>query len=490
MSTEDSEAPHPDDAPPGARAATTYALAERLTTPAEIAPPAEIGLQRLRGVIARRKVPMLVTMVATTGIAAALLWQVPPLYTAQAVIRASEAQPGREYVAPTVAEQLGERLKSLRLAVMARPLVAQAVDDLGLLRLAGRVTRDELVDRIRERMDVRVEGTDTFLLTYSDPMPERARAIVDRVATLFMKREVGRREQIATTTVDTLRSEASSLAGALAQAERAVRDFRMRHYGALPEQEEANLRVLDQTTMEINIQATNLDTDLERQRQLQRSALSPLRHNEELLATQLYEARTHYTEDNPEVRRVSDEYERVRTQRVSDERQLTDRLRRANPELAALDGEIGRTRGMLQALRQRQGELHERVRATAHNGGDLAGLTATLAAARDKHTATVGHLRDAELALELERNLAALRFDLIEGAALPSHASAPDRPVLAAGALALALALAIGLGFFLDAADHAVRQPVDLARVGIGAPVLACIPKINHRGTVTPRREA
>ena len=63
-----------------------------------------------------------------------------------------------------------------------------------------------------------------------------------------------------------------------------MREFKTKHYGALPEQQESNLRTLDQTTMEVNIQSTNLDMDQERRRQLLAAAMSPLRHQEETLA--------------------------------------------------------------------------------------------------------------------------------------------------------------------------------------------------------------
>ena len=44
-------------------------------------------------------------------------------------------------------------------------------------------------------MDVKLEGEDTFLLTYVDSSPERAQAVVNRVAEIFMKQYVDHREQ-------------------------------------------------------------------------------------------------------------------------------------------------------------------------------------------------------------------------------------------------------------------------------------------------------
>src|SRR6478735_10264365 len=94
----------------------------------------ELGMAKVRGVFRRRKIPIIATAVGVLGVAAALIYQVEPGYKASAVIRVGEVQPAKEYVAPTVAEQVGERLKSLRLAVMARPIVAEAANYLDLYK--------------------------------------------------------------------------------------------------------------------------------------------------------------------------------------------------------------------------------------------------------------------------------------------------------------------------------------------------------------------
>jgi uncharacterized protein involved in exopolysaccharide biosynthesis len=436
----------------------------------------ELGFSKLRGVLRRRRIPVIATVVGVIGVAAATISQVPPGYKASAVIRAAEVQPAKEYVPPTVAEQIGERLKSLRLAVMARPIVTQAAKDLDLFSHT-RLQPSELIDDMRGRMDVKLEGEDTFLLTFVDSNPERAQAVVNKMAQIFMRESAERRQKIATATTNALREEASSLKPQLEAAEKKVREYKMAHYGSLPEQQESNLRQLDQTTMELNIQTTNLDLDMERRRGLLTAAISPLRRHEETLAGQLYDSRTKYTDDNPEVQKIRAEYERVKDQRVLDEKDLFGKLRRNNPELAALEGEIGRTKAMIAGLRGRQNDVRGRVEATAKNGQALAVLGADYDGLKEKYSSTLARLRDAELAEGLERQLATLRFDLVEGASVPTHAASPNRPLMAAGALVLALVLGLGLGFALDAQDTSIRDAETLKRFAPQTPVLAAIPR-------------
>jgi len=230
--------------------------------------------------------------------------------------------------------------------------------------------------------------------------------------------------------------------------------------------------------MEINIQSTNLDMDQERRRALLASSMSPLRHQEENLSGNLYDARTKYTEDNPEVKRIQAELNRVHNQRLEDERGLNDHLRRNNPELAALEGDIGRTKAMLSGLRQRQSDVRSRVDATAHNGQDLAMLQANYDGLKDKYNMTLSHIRDAELSASLEKGLAAMRFDLVESASVPQHPMSPNRPLLGLGAILLALALGLGMGFALDANDTSVRDPEQLRDIAATTPILAIIPRV------------
>jgi polysaccharide biosynthesis transport protein len=452
----------------------------------------ELGMAKVRGVWRRRKIPIVATTVGVLGVAAALIVQVEPGYKAQAVIRAAEVQPAKEYVAPTVAEQMGERLKSLRLSVMARPIVMQTAKELDLFR--GNKNPDEVVDDMRTRMDVKLEGEDTFLLTYADSNPERARAVVNKMADLFMKHHVQEREAVASATVKAFQDDIDSMKPQLDEAEKAVREFKIAHYGALPEQQEGNLRTLDQTTMEINIQSTNLDMDLERRRALLASAMSPLRHQEEVLAGEVYEARTKYTPDNPEVKRIQAQYDRVKEQRIEDERGLNDKVRKNNPELAALEGEIGRSKSMLSGLRSRQTDVRKRVEATAKNAQQLAVLDANYQGLRDKYNQTLSHLRDAQLAAGLEKGLADMRFDLVEGASVPTKSATANRPLLGLGALLLALALGMGMGFALDANDSSIRDPEQLTDLAATTPILAVIPKVDlPKGTFMshgPKAEA
>lgn len=447
----------------------------------------EQGWARVLGVARRRKGAVLVVAAVASVFALATVWRLEPGYRASAVVRALESQPAKEYVAPTVAEPAGERLKTLRLMAMARPILARVAEELQLPSVLGRPL-DEIVDGMRGRMEVKVEGEDSFLLSYEDSDPKRAREVVDRVAAHFMEGQVRRRETVAAAAERALSDEAAALRPPVARAEAAVRDFKLARQGALPEQLESNLRALDQATMEVNIQSQNLDYETERRRQLLAAAMSPLRHQEDLLTTALHEARTHYTADHPEVRRIADELGEVHARRAVEEHDLRGELARTHPEIASLDADIQRTGATIAALRARQHEVRERVAATAKNAEELEPLAAGLELVRGKYQAAVGKLHDAELATVLEHRLAGLRYELVEGAALPRQAAHPNKPLYALAGLLLSALLGLAVGFGLERSDTRIRVPEEVAALRRPLPVLACLPDLDAAATSRPKR--
>jgi succinoglycan biosynthesis transport protein ExoP len=437
----------------------------------------EQGWARVRGVLRRRRLPIAAVTAITLAAAVLLIGRLQPRYRASAVVRALESQPAREYVPPPAVEQLGERLRTLRVAMMARPLLAKVAAELGAKGGSHGMPPDRMVEDMRTRLEVKVEGEDTFLLTYDDADPQRAQAVVNALARHFMEDQVTRRQAVARGTQGALATEEQRLTPEVRALESQLRDFKLAHYGSLPEQQEQNLRLLDQTTLEINIQSTNLDYENERRRQLIIAAIAPLRHQEEQLNTALHDVRTKYLPEHPEVKRIEAEYDQTHAARLAEEQRLRHQMRTGSPELIALDSEIGRTQSLLTGLRERQTEVRRRVAETAQNGQQLARMQADHDAARAKLDTVRSRLRDAELAVGLEKELAGLRYELVEGALVPAAPVFPNRPTLALGGILLALALGLGLGFLLDHADSRIYAPMEMLALGRPIPLLACIPE-------------
>src|SRR5262249_54020215 len=155
-------------------------------------------------------------------------------------------------------------------------------------------------------------------------------------------------------TTRVLVDSAQKLRGELDAADRKIATFKRQHYGALPEQQEENLRNLDQTQMEVNIMETALQSAQDRRRHLLEGDISPLRHSEDELSSRLSAARAQYTDTHPEVQRLTEEYAKVRGARLEDEKRLRQQTLTENPEMLAANAEITQLRANLGRLRTKQ----------------------------------------------------------------------------------------------------------------------------------------
>jgi uncharacterized protein involved in exopolysaccharide biosynthesis len=262
----------------------------------------DIGIARLAGVVRRHKwkVSLTAALIAAAGVA--WVWRMPSVYQATAVVRIDDPRPSREYVDPTVNEPGVERLKSARRALLARPVILSAAEQVGLVApTAADEDKTRLIARLAARLDARQEGDDAFVLTYEDEDPARAGRFLQAVSEAYAASradEMGRRAAAAAAF---FAREVEALRPRAAEAQAVVEKFRLQHHGSLPEQLEGNLRILDETQMQLASLRSSLDSALNRKRAILADAISPIRGQEEDVARALSQARLRYAAGAPEL---------------------------------------------------------------------------------------------------------------------------------------------------------------------------------------------
>lgn len=438
------------------------------------------GSAKLALILRRRGRTVAIVAAAAAVIGVAWVARMPSVYQARTVLRIDDPRPARDYVAPTIVEPSGERLKSRRLGFIARPLVAQAAEAAGLLSPAAAGTaREAALDALVARVDARMEGEDAFVVTFQDGDPARARAFLAALADGYVAARARESAELARRTATFFEDEVAALRPRLLDAELAVERFRLEHYGALPEQLESNLRLLEETQLEAHSTVGSLDAAQARRQTVLAEARSPLRRQEEEAARAVTAARARYAPGSAEVRNLEAELERVRAERRRDERDLEKRTRRG-PELTAVDAEIARARGRLDALAGREAELRGRIEATVANGDELARRTIDRDLLRERLRSLVGKHEEAALAAALESDVAGrARVAIVEPAWAGTAPVAPAKPFYAAVALCVALALALGVGWLLEATDRRVRSVDDVRAVAGELPVLGVVPRLD-----------
>ncbi len=434
----------------------------------------EVGWDRVKGIARRRRMPVFLTAIFAAGAGLFFVKMMPPVYQSRTVVRIDDPRPGRDYVNPLVSEPDVERLKSARLGFLAQPVVLAAAAK------AGYDTSPRSLAVITSRLDARQEGTDTFVVTFEDGDPAKAKAFL---AALTESYALGRNGEMSTRAAAAafLQAQVEEMRPRVTEAEAEVEKYRMEHYGALPDQLDSNLRVLDENEMTLNALVQSLDATHARRRDILAEARSPLRHQEESVARELSAARTRFTAEAPEVKALEEELARVRSERHNDEGDAAKRIT-GSRELRNADEQIARLTAQIGELRKRSESLRGRVHEAARHGEVLARMSVQRDVMRERFRSLVAKQEEARLASGMEAGVTGLsRVAVVEPAWASALPVKPSKPLFGLIALVAAMALGLGVGWVVDTLDRRVLAAEDVRVLTGNLPILAVVPNFKAR---------
>jgi uncharacterized protein involved in exopolysaccharide biosynthesis len=277
-------------------------------------------------------------------------------------------------------------------------------------------------------------------------------------------------------------SQVKQLQGSVNDWQQKIIAFKVAHVGELPEQMEANMRQLDRLAGEVRARTEQL-----RATEVRRSDLVLMRNGGDTevgraqvvadqLEQQLAAARTQYTDDHPEVLRLTRELKAARSKVNDADSKLgvqRDERSRAGREVAGIQRDID---GLQKEMQTYQGRLDQTPRWAA----ELAGLEREYEITKTKYQSVLGRKVEAEIAQEIEARNAPRLFTLVSPAAPPAVPAKPDR----FGGLMVVLVAALGAGVLsgvmLELRDESIHDERQL-RGELPLPVLAIVPAMNGR---------
>ena len=435
----------------------------------------------------RRKALVGAVAAATFAAAVAVVASRPNVYTASVVVRVEPQRLGEGLVQSTVSELIEQRLLTVRQVLLGRPVLEQAIRELGLYPdvVSGRGL-PAAVERMRKDVEVKVEGEVAYELAYSAADPEVAARVANRLPALFAEEAMSVRRAQAERATGLFETEVSALKESLAGREREIAQFKVDHMGELPEQLETNMRALErigalqQGKLEALRVAEGRRSDLVRARLPVDTEAGRLQAAHDQLTRALVAARTQWTEDHPEIQRML---------RESDE--LEARLQEAERRMVGERQERSRAASLVTQLQEELAELQQQSRMyqrrldnTPRWAHELAALQREYEVASAKYQSVLSRKVEAEIAQEMEARSADSMFNVISPALVPSAPSRPDRlSGVLVGAL-LALGAGVVVGVLRDLSDESLRSLAEV-RDQLPLPVLAVVPSL---GGKVPRR--
>lgn len=431
----------------------------------------------------RRKALVGAIAAAVFAVGAAVVMTRPSMYEASSVVRVEPQRPGEEMVQRTVSELIEQRLLTVRQELMARPVLQKAIEEMNLYPdIVSDKGMETAVAQMRKDLTVRVEGENAFEITYANRDPQVASQVANRLPAIFAEETLKLRQAQAARATQLFTEEMDSLAKSVSIWEKRIAQFKVDHMGELPEQLEMNMRGLERVSHLMQTKSEELRvaearrSDLARARNAADSEAGRLEAAENGLTRALVAARTSWTEDHPEVKRLSSELETMSAKRKDAEGRLVAE-RQERTRVATL---IESIQGEIKDLQKQAETYQKRLDNTPKWAHELGVMNRDYEIARTKYQSVVSRKVEAEIAEELEAKSSKSLFNVISPAGVPVTPARPDR--FGGMLIALLIALVIGVlsGVVLEMRDDSIRDGHEL-RERLTLPVLAVVPNMQGK---------
>ena len=448
----------------------------------------------------------------------------PREYKASTLVLVSPQRVPEAYVQATVTSRVEERLQSIAQEVLSRTRLEQIIAEYRLYEKEKKsLSKEEVIELMRKNIRVelptRKDEKVYFAISFIGPDPNMVTTVANRLASLFIEENLRIREQQAAGTTEFLAAELAKSKTKLDEMEAAVSQYKMRYMGQLPDQRDANLRILEQLQNQYHRVGENLraaqDRKLFIQKQLtelslpvasqgvgasdmsssgkspslQQDMASPAARPEgagthesqqETLVRALESLRTKYTESHPDVIAVKTRLANLEKNKKTFGVKADPRYRELSNMMAITDMQIRRLAAEERSIAAQMGTYRARIEQAPAREQEMAALLREYQSTRETHERLMKKSQDAQQAENLEKKQKGEQFRVIDPARLPEKPFSPDIPKILLISLLAGLGCGLGLAFVREQMDRSFHDAGDV-EIALGLRVLATIPKIEQK---------
>jgi polysaccharide chain length determinant protein (PEP-CTERM system associated) len=376
----------------------------------------------------------------------------------------------------------------------------------------------EAIDKLRSKITLKVKHSgnswnrtpSSFEITFEGRNPKQVQDVTSAITRLYIDHNYRLRAEQAAGTLKFLDRELVRMKEALRQKEEAVREFKEKHIGLLPEQMENNYRILAQLQQHLDSINTALQKTEDRKILLQTQLTKLESLNSQTLAEgdraetpltieglrrELRRLQSRYSDRHPDVIKLQARIAKLETEKQISESETISRgyqgsqhsneaqklvhfqkddrhteLRLIDKELLSLRKEKDQIQSQIEGYRRRieSGPKIEQMFVDLHRDYEQAS---------QNYQSLLKKKLQAELAENLERTQKGEQFKVLDAANLPREPSKPNIPRILAVGFVLALGCGFGSAFLREYLDPTFWSRKDVENV-LELPVLVAIPNI------------
>ncbi len=426
-----------------------------------------------------------------------------------------------------------ERLKMLQQEILSRSRLMGVINELGLFKEESRkLSSDAMVDKVRKRINMEIEGQNSFVLFFQDENPATAMRVTSRLGSFFVEENIKSREATAKETSTFLTDEVQDTRKRLEAQEEKLKRYKLQFGGELPQQEPANLNRLQRLQDQIKNNSDTIARLGDRKVFLEAQISNIERRAREsdnqdpwetvgsgdktspnsLLAElavqkkKLEELSQKYTPLYPAVVQARWEVEQLEgkiaaMRRAARKARQESTHRAANPSTSKSTddpvptdvdaGELRRLRAQvaginldITALKRESAEtvqtidqIQRKVERVPQREQEMIALSRDYDNLKKSYDELLRKKLDSQVSQKLEEKQKGEQFQVLEPANLPTRPFKPDRPLVLGLSLLASLAIGVGGAFGLEMLDPTLRGMKEFKSF-FDVQILACLPVI------------
>ncbi|WP_194713735.1 XrtA system polysaccharide chain length determinant [Noviherbaspirillum soli] len=393
---------------------------------------------------------------------------------------------------PNVEQQVSIMSRTL----LSRPNVEKVMRMVDLdIRAKTPKEKEELLNDLMKQ--IKIVGTgrdDIYTLSYSDENPRVAKDVVQALLTIFVEGSFGDKKNDSDKAIQFLDEQIKNYETKLVAAENALKDFKIKHSGSLPQggdygtQVQAASDALNQARLDLREaeQARNAI-----QTQIYGNGTGPngaVAVNPELdariltLQKNLDTMRMQFTEQHPDIistKRLIKQLESQKAEEAKSAKPGGDRGAHYSPMLQQLNVSLSTAEARVASMRARVDEYtarYDRLKAQSVNGPELetqlAQLNRDYQVNKENYSQLVARRESARLSGDLSNTTDMVKFRVVDPPTVPLTPAGPNRLRLASlvfvGALIAGIAIALLMSQLRPTylSQHGLRESTGLPILG------------------------
>jgi succinoglycan biosynthesis transport protein ExoP len=194
----------------------------------------------------KRKLMIPLVWITCSALAGGIVWMLPPVYTAEALILVDSQKIPDKYVASTVSTDLQDRLATISQQILSSTRLKKIIDDFDLYREEKKThVQEEILEMMRKDVTIKLEKgwasnkPGAFRVGYQGKEPTIVAQVANRMANFFIEENLKTREVQAEGTSEFIDTQLQEAKRRLDELEAAVSKYKLQHNGGLPEQEQS-----------------------------------------------------------------------------------------------------------------------------------------------------------------------------------------------------------------------------------------------------------